>query len=71
VTIVDARIEWELTYEYWVTPITHWQVGGKNGDVEGEDSPREKILAHDIFPLLFRAGCRLFIQAIRRTQPWT
>jgi len=65
VTIVDARIEWELTYEYWVTPITHWQVGGKNGDVEGEDSPREKILAHDIFPPAVPGG----LQAVYSGDP--
>ena len=65
VTIVDPRIEWELTYEYWVTPITHWQVGGKNGDVEGEDSPREKILAHDTFPPAVPGG----LQAVYSGDP--
>ncbi len=65
VTIMDPRIEWEATYEYWVTPITHWQLGGRNGDVEGEDSPREKILAHDTFPPAVPGG----LQAVYSGDP--
>jgi hypothetical protein len=65
VTAVDSRIEWESTYEYWVTPITQWHVGGKSGDVEGEDSPREKILAHDVFPPAVPAG----LQAVYSGDP--
>jgi hypothetical protein len=48
--VVDPKIEWESTYDYWVTPITHWQAGTRSGDVEGVDSSTAKILAHDVFP---------------------
>jgi len=65
VTVVDAKIDWENTYEYWVTPITLWQAGGKNGDVEGEDSPRTKILAHDSFPPAVPTG----LQAVYSADP--
>jgi hypothetical protein len=65
VTVVDPKIEWESTYEYWVTPITHWKLGGRNGDVDGEDSPREKILAHDTFPPAVPGG----LQAVYSGDP--
>jgi len=64
-TVVDSRIEWETTYEYWVTPITHWEAGGKSGDVEGDDSPRLKILAHDSFPPAVQNG----LQAVYAGDP--
>jgi hypothetical protein len=64
-TVVDPKIDWENTYDYWVTPITHWQAGGKSGDVEGEDSPRAKILAHDVFPPAVPTG----LQAVYAGDP--
>ena len=48
--LVDNRIEWEKTYDYWVTPVTLWRSGSQQGDVEGDDSPVATILAHDAFP---------------------
>jgi hypothetical protein len=65
IAVVDSRIEWESSYEYWVIPITHWQGAGKSGDVEGEDSPREKILAHDVFPPAVPGG----LQAVYSGDP--
>jgi hypothetical protein len=47
---VDTTIEWEKTYQYWVTPVTLWQDGARKGEVEGDDSPAVSILAHDSFP---------------------
>jgi hypothetical protein len=48
--LIDSRIEWEKTYEYWVTPVTLWRAGPQQGEVEGEDSPHVTIAAHDTFP---------------------
>jgi hypothetical protein len=48
--LTDSRIEWEKTYEYWVTPVTLWRAGAQQGEVEGEDSPHATIAAHDTFP---------------------
>jgi len=49
--VIDQSIEWEKTYDYWVVPVTAWQSPkGQKGEVEGADSPRTKIIAHDIFP---------------------
>lgn len=64
-TVVDSRIDWETAYEYWVTPITHWESGGKSGDVEGDDSAHLKILAHDSFPPAVPAG----LQAVYAGDP--
>lgn len=64
-TVVDSKIDWESTYDYWVTPVTHWQAGGKSGDVEGEDSPHTTILAHDSFPPAIPTG----LQAVYAGDP--
>jgi hypothetical protein len=48
--LIDNRIEWENTYDYWVTPVTLWRAGAQQGDIEGEDSPIATIFAHDSFP---------------------
>jgi hypothetical protein len=48
--LVDNGIEWEKTYDYWVTPVTLWRSGAQQGDVDGDDSPTATILAHDAFP---------------------
>lgn len=63
--LVDSKIEWESTYDYWVTPITHWQAGTRSGDVEGEDSSTAKILAHDVFPPAVPTG----LQAVYAGNP--
>lgn len=47
---VDSAIEWEKTYQYWVTPVTLWHSASARGEVEGEDSPIASIVAHDSFP---------------------
>jgi hypothetical protein len=63
--VVDSKIEWESTYDYWVTPITHWQAGSRGGDVEGLDSSAAKILAHDVFPPAVPTG----LQAVYAGDP--
>jgi hypothetical protein len=49
-SFVDTGIDWEKTYQYWVTPITLWQDGTRKGEIEGDDSPTVDVLAHDSFP---------------------
>ncbi len=48
--MLDNRIEWEKTYAYWITPVTLWQSGSQEGEVEGDDSMAATIFAHDAFP---------------------
>ena len=50
IAFVDTTIEWQKHYEYWITPVTLWQNGGKKGEVEGDDSPVVPVFANDIFP---------------------
>jgi hypothetical protein len=48
---VDESIEWEKSYQYWITPVTLWQQNpGNKGEVEGDDSAPVTVLAHDSFP---------------------
>jgi fibronectin type 3 domain-containing protein len=47
---VDTGIEWQKHYDYWITPVTLWQQGGKKGEVEGSDSQVVSVFANDIFP---------------------
>jgi hypothetical protein len=49
-SFVDTSIEWEKTYQYWITPVTLWQDGNRKGEIEGDDSPTVDVLAHDSFP---------------------
>ena len=49
-SFADTTIEWEKTYQYWITPITLWQDGNRKGEVEGDDSDVVDIFAHDSFP---------------------
>lgn len=50
IEFLDSGVEWQKTYQYWVTPVTSWQLGGKRGEVEGESSAETTILANDTFP---------------------
>lgn len=54
--LVDSRVEWEKTYDYWVTPVTLWRSGSQQGDVEGDDSAVATIFAHDAFPPAVPSG---------------
>jgi hypothetical protein len=51
-TGVDASIEWEKSYLYWVTPLTriYSQTGKLIGEIEGEDSAPIEVVTHDVFP---------------------
>jgi hypothetical protein len=63
--LVDGGIEWEKQYQYWVTPVTLWQNGDQQkGEVEGEDSPVETVVAQDVFPPAVPSGLQaVFSQA--------
>jgi hypothetical protein len=47
---VDTGIDWEKTYQYWITPVTLWQDENRKGEVEGNDSAIVDVFAHDSFP---------------------
>jgi hypothetical protein len=64
-SFVDTGIEWEKTYQYWITPITLWQSGNRKGEIEGDDSPTVDVLAHDSFPPAAPAG----LQAVYSAMP--
>lgn len=50
IEFLDSGIEWQNTYQYWVTPVTSWQLAGKAGEIEGESSAEATVLVNDIFP---------------------
>ncbi len=52
---LDA-IEWERTYLYWVTAVTIIHKPGSEVQVEGDNTPEVRIVAHDIFPPSVPAG---------------
>jgi hypothetical protein len=65
IEFLDSGIEWQKSYEYWVTPVTSWELGGKSGEVEGESSAETAILANDTFPPARPSG----LQAVSSGQP--
>jgi hypothetical protein len=66
---LDAAIEWEKSYQYWITPVTLWQDTNRKGQVEGDDSAVVNVFTHDSFPpaapsgleAVFTAGQNAFI----------
>ncbi|HWX54614.1 MAG TPA: fibronectin type III domain-containing protein [Verrucomicrobiae bacterium] len=53
--VVDTGIEWEKTYQYWITPATLWEDpaghgANARGEVPGEDSQIIAVTTKDIFP---------------------
>lgn len=62
--LVDTSIEWQKHYEYWITPLTLWQGGGKKGTVEGADSPVASVFAKDVFPPSVPAGLQAVYSGI-------
>jgi hypothetical protein len=66
---LDTGIEWEKSYQYWITPVTLWQNNNRKGQVEGDDSAIVSVFAHDSFPpappsgleAVFSAGQNAFI----------
>jgi len=66
---LDTGIEWEKSYQYWITPVTLWQASNRKGQVEGDDSAIVSVFAHDSFApappsgleAVFSAGQNAFI----------
>jgi hypothetical protein len=51
VRMVDHTFEWEKTFLYWATIVSVVeQSGSPEIEVEGEDTARIRVFAHDIFP---------------------
>src|SRR5882724_9262708 len=56
-TLTDAGIEWEKTYEYRVEIVTVIAQEGKSDlQIEGDDTAAVKVFAHDVFPPAVPAG---------------
>jgi hypothetical protein len=67
---LDTAIEWEKSYQYWITPVTLWQDGNRKGEVEGDDSPAVSILAHDSFPPATPSGVQAVYSAVPGQPPF-
>ncbi|HET7441037.1 MAG TPA: hypothetical protein VFJ47_07030 [Terriglobales bacterium] len=51
IRFVDHTFDWEQTYDYRVTVVTVLSQPGKPSlEIEGEDSPVDRVFAHDIYP---------------------
>lgn len=49
--VLDRGFEWEKTYDYRATVVTFvTQAGGAEQQVEGDDTPTVRVVAHDVFP---------------------
>ncbi|MFY9674568.1 MAG: hypothetical protein WAK13_08935 [Terriglobales bacterium] len=49
-------IEWEKTYQYWITTVTVIAKPESQVQVEGDDSNHVDVIAHDVFPPAVPAG---------------
>jgi hypothetical protein len=49
-SLLDSGFEWEKTYEYRVTVVTLVERPSGAEQVEGDDSPPVRVVAHDVFP---------------------
>jgi hypothetical protein len=52
----DSAFDWEKTYLYRITPVTIVSRTGGEAQVEGDDSPPVRIVAHDVFPPAVPSG---------------
>ncbi len=64
VVFVDEGIEWEKNYQYWIVPVTLWQIGERKGAVESDDSPIAAVFAHDTFPPATPSGVQAVYSAV-------
>ncbi len=64
VVFVDDGIEWEKNYQYWIVPVTLWQMGERKGEIESDDSPVTTVFAHDIFPPAAPSGVQAVYSAV-------
>jgi hypothetical protein len=62
--VVDHSFEWEKTYDYFVTVVSIvTQPGKPKLEIEGDDSPAERVFAHDIFPPAVPSGLQAVFAA--------
>ncbi len=52
----DSSFEWEKTYLYRITAVSIVSRPGGEAQVEGDDSPTVRIIAHDVFPPAVPSG---------------
>ena len=52
----DSSFEWEKAYLYRITAVSILSRHGSEAQVEGDDSPTIRIIAHDTFPPAVPAG---------------
>ena len=52
----DSALEWEKTYLYRVTAVTIVKRPDSEVQVEGDDTPPVRVIAHDVFPPSVPAG---------------
>jgi len=57
-SMVDQSFEWEKTYKYRATVVTLLTIATDKtqAEIEGDDTPVTKLLAHDVFPPAVPAG---------------
>ncbi len=52
----DSTFEWEKTYLYRITAVSIVKRPDSEVQVEGDDTPRVRVIAHDVFPPSVPAG---------------
>jgi hypothetical protein len=57
-SMLDQSFEWEKMYEYRATVVTRLTIAADKtqAEIEGDDTPVIKLLAHDVFPPAIPAG---------------
>ncbi|MFY9645107.1 MAG: hypothetical protein WAK29_08005 [Terriglobales bacterium] len=56
VHFTDSGLEWEKTYLYRITTVTFIKRTDSEDQVEGDDTPAVRVVAHDIFPPAIPGG---------------
>jgi hypothetical protein len=54
--LVDSSFEWEKTYLYWITIVGIISRPDSEVQIEGDDTPPVRVVAHDIFPPAIPTG---------------
>ncbi len=55
--LIDASMEWEKTYDYRAAVVTMISpAGGPAMEIEGDDTPSVRMVAHDVFPPAVPSG---------------
>jgi fibronectin type 3 domain-containing protein len=63
--LVDHSLEWQKTYQYWVTVVTMVVHNGKaSAEVEGDNSAPITVFANDVFPPAVPAGLQAVFSGV-------